>query len=83
MTMSPFSSWANPSFGHGGLPVRGGPHPGVTADRGEPVKITLGLFDGQLIGQGPPPALRGAVVDLFHHPFAVAGPGGRSRSCTP
>jgi hypothetical protein len=40
MTMPPFSSWANPNFGDGGLPVRGGPHSGVTADRGEPVKIT-------------------------------------------
>ena len=33
-----------------------------------------GRLGGHLVGEGAPPALRGGVVDLLHHPFAVPGP---------
>ena len=52
---------------------------GVAPDGGEPVAVGLGLLDGQLVGQGAPPALRGGVVDLLHHAFAVAGAGRADR----
>ena len=43
----------------------------VSAEGGEPVAVGLGLLDGQVVGEGPPPALRGGVVGLLHHPLAV------------
>jgi len=55
------------------------PGPGVADSGAEPVQGGLGLGRGQLIGQGAPPALRGTVVGLLDHPFAVAPPRGANR----
>ena len=57
-----------------GAAISGGPHPGVAADAGEAVHTGLGLLDGEIVGQGAPPALGGGVVDLLHHALAVAAP---------
>ena len=60
--------------GDRGAAVGGGPHAGVAAHAGEAVHTGLGLLDGDFVGQGAPPALRGGVVDLLHHALAVAAP---------
>ena len=41
----------------------------------EPVQRRLGLRDGDVVGQGPPPTLRRGVVGLLDHPLAVPVPG--------
>src|SRR3954465_10336840 len=65
----------SPAGGRGPAVAGRGPEPCVAAEPGEVVDRGLGLLDGELVGQGPPPALGSGVVDLLHYAFAVPGPG--------
>ena len=49
--------------------IRVSPRSGAKA-----VHTGLGLLDGDIVGQGAPPALRGSVIGLLHHALAVAAP---------
>src|SRR5690606_33492229 len=49
-----------------------GTHPGVTTSGAPGIEAGLGRLDGDVVGQGPPPALRGGVNGLLDHALAVA-----------
>ncbi len=55
---------------------------GVEPGHAQPVQRRLGLFDGDVVGQGAPPALRGGVVGLLHDALAVPVPGRADRHLT-
>ena len=56
------------------VPVRADPFAVVGDPLAEPVQRRLGLRGGDVVGQGPPPALRRGVVRLLDHPLAVPAP---------
>ncbi len=60
--------------GDRGAAIGGGPDAGVATNAGEAVNTDLSRFDGEFVGQGAPPTLRGSVIDLLHHTLAVAPP---------
>src|SRR5690606_26057875 len=48
--------------------------PRIATQFAEPVQGGLGLFNGDVVAQGAPPALRRGVVGLLHHALAVPAP---------
>ena len=59
------------------------PQAGVGLGGAERVQPGLGLPEGGLVGQGPPPALRRGVVGLLHHSLAVTAPRRADRDLDP
>ena len=62
---------------------RRSPRRRVSPRRARTGPVGLGLLDGELVGQGAPPALRGGVVGLLHHTLAVPAPGRADRDLHP
>ena len=54
--------------------VRGGRQPGVAPHTTELIQPLLGSFDGEIVGQGAPPALGSSGIGLLRHSCAVSGP---------